>query len=221
MLKSRIRVFQHPAKLILVPIVFIFFNCLAVSVLMIKGSSFLEIVPLVILNGIVFYDLLTRKRSKERDNFNRIALLISFFIFPVAIGSPYLEVALRGSKRIDLVFFIPGILTEALGGYLVISSRRILGTMGTPSLVIEKNHVLINKGLYKHIRNPMYLGFICLLIGYSISLCAFISCVLTNTIIIGYLLKRTRIEEKLLEEKFGNEYLAYKKRTKRFIPWLY
>jgi protein-S-isoprenylcysteine O-methyltransferase Ste14 len=81
----------------------------------------------------------------------------------------------------------------------------------------EKSATLITSGVFHFSRNPMYLGFVLILIGIatlmgSLSpyLVIAIFCILMDKIFI-------RAEEKMLEETFGENWLEYKKRVRRWI----
>ena len=81
---------------------------------------------------------------------------ISFFVF----------------KNFNIILFplnlsigIPLILS---GLYLIIGSHFLLEKNNTPEN-FKKSTCVIKNGLYKHSRNPMYLGFEIILIGLSFS----------------------------------------------------
>jgi protein-S-isoprenylcysteine O-methyltransferase Ste14 len=84
--------------------------------------------------------------------------------------------------------------------------------------VIHEGHELVTRGIYRFVRNPMYLGlFVVLIVGlpiYASSLRAF----LVSLLLVPIVLNRIRLEEKLLTEHFGEQYLEYKRTTKLIIP---
>ena len=88
------------------------------------------------------------------------------------------------------------------------------------TVVIHEGHELVTHGIYRYVRNPIYLGlFIALIAGlplYVASLRAF----LVSLLLIPIVLNRIRLEEQLLTEHFGEPYLEYKRRVKRILPWL-
>ncbi|MCP3916468.1 MAG: isoprenylcysteine carboxylmethyltransferase family protein [bacterium] len=89
------------------------------------------------------------------------------------------------------------------------------------TVVIHEGHELVTRGIYRLVRNPMYLGlFVVLIVGlplYVSSLRAF----LVSLFLIPIVLNRIRLEEKLLTEHFGELYLEYKRTTKRIIPGVF
>ncbi len=76
---------------------------------------------------------------------------------------------------------------------------------------------IINTGIYKYSRNPIYLAIIILNVGLSL---IFNSVwILIDTLFIAILLNHFLIkkEEKFLENEFGTLYKEYKKKVKRWI----
>ena len=76
----------------------------------------------------------------------------------------------------------------------------------------------VASGIYKHVRNPMYLGVLLIFIGYallyhSISLLLFslLLFLLAHVVVVF-------IEEPTLKNKFGNDYTNYKKLVGRWLP---
>ena len=81
----------------------------------------------------------------------------------------------------------------------------------------KKVNKLVTSGIYKYSRNPMYLGFLIIVISSSIF---YLNIYSILTPLFFYLwLNRFQIkrEEIFLTEKFGKEYLSYKNKTRRWI----
>ena len=96
-----------------------------------------------------------------------------------------------------------------------------LGNLFTVNVTIKDNHQIKKDGLYKVIRHPSYSGSILSFIGYGISLNNWISLVIITILIVSAMLYRIKIEEKLLTDHFGSDYLEYCQKTYRLIPWIY
>ncbi len=76
---------------------------------------------------------------------------------------------------------------------------------------------LLTDGIFKYVRNPMYLG---ILLIYIAVICFSISLISIGVFIVIFIVydKMVKIEESILEEIFGNEFLEYKKKVSRWIP---
>ena len=108
-----------------------------------------------------------------------------------------------------------------MGLAIRIISIKTLNKYFTYSITEVANHEIIEKGFYKIIRHPGYLGQLLIFTGISISLSNWISVILMLTsILIGYV-NRINVEEKFMLTQLGSSYLSYQKRTKKLFPKLY
>ena len=76
---------------------------------------------------------------------------------------------------------------------------------------------IVTSGPYRFTRNPIYLGLVCLLIGFPLIFRTYwglilspVFIVLMNTLVIQH-------EEAYLEKKFGDEYTSFKSRVRRWL----
>ena len=76
---------------------------------------------------------------------------------------------------------------------------------------------IIEKGVFKIVRHPIYLGSILLYLGLTILTCSIVSAVLWIIIVIFYYYI-SKYEEKLLLEEFGTDYKNYMARVPMLIP---
>jgi len=90
---------------------------------------------------------------------------------------------------------------------------------GTPAPMDPPRRLVVS-GLYRYVRNPMYVGFGILLIGEAwligrieIIYEMLIALALVSTFVIAY-------EEPALRAKFGDDYLEYCRNVRRWIPRL-
>jgi protein-S-isoprenylcysteine O-methyltransferase Ste14 len=75
-----------------------------------------------------------------------------------------------------------------------------------------KANKLVKTGIYKKVRHPIYLFGIIFVLGIIFITQQFFLLIFLAVIILLQI-KRIKKEEKVLAEKFGNEYLEYKKQT--------
>jgi protein-S-isoprenylcysteine O-methyltransferase Ste14 len=99
--------------------------------------------------------------------------------------------------------------------------HRTLGDNWSPVLEIRREHTLITGGPYRQVRHPMYSDMTLWLVSFALVTAnwfyALIFC-LGLTVIFTL---RIPDEERLMTERFGEQYLAYMKRTKRLILFIY
>ncbi len=81
----------------------------------------------------------------------------------------------------------------------------------------EQASTLVTEGLYRFTRNPMYLGLLIMLAGWSVYLGNLAALALLPLFVL--VISRWQIvpEERVLEQKFGDEYLAYKRSVRRWL----
>lgn len=115
-------------------------------------------------------------------------------------------------------WFIGGIfialgLLFGLGGII---SFRLAKTTVNPTKPTEATS-LVQSGIYKITRNPMYVGLVCVLISCA----AWLGSVYSLPIIVLFMLYMSRFqilpEERALIELFGDEYIEYCLKVKRWL----
>jgi protein-S-isoprenylcysteine O-methyltransferase Ste14 len=90
----------------------------------------------------------------------------------------------------------------------------------TVDVAIGTEHKLKTDGLYKTIRHPSYLGMLMIMIGFAIYMNSIMSILVIVIPMFIVLLYRISVEESVLTEEFGNDYIAYKAKSKRLISWV-
>ncbi|GAB3287076.1 methyltransferase family protein [Pseudidiomarina andamanensis] len=76
---------------------------------------------------------------------------------------------------------------------------------------------LVASGIYRFTRNPMYLGFLLALAGWGVWL-ASLPALLWLVVYILFINRYQIIpEERILEEKFGDEFIFYRKKVRRWF----
>jgi protein-S-isoprenylcysteine O-methyltransferase Ste14 len=76
---------------------------------------------------------------------------------------------------------------------------------------------IVTTGPYRFSRNPIYLGFVCLLIGFPFIFRTYWGVVLSPVSIMSLYQLVIKYEEAYLEKKFGDAYVSYKSRVRRWL----
>ena len=103
------------------------------------------------------------------------------------------------------------------GGLLLVWAFHNLGSNLTDTVVTRHSHTLITTGPYRYVRHPFYVAVFLAAVAGSFAAANWFL-LLSSTIPIGFLVARTRIEERKLVEKFGDDYREYLSNTGRFLP---
>tara|TARA_B100000575_G_scaffold219208_1_gene179700 strand:- start:4241 stop:4690 length:450 start_codon:yes stop_codon:yes gene_type:complete len=127
------------------------------------------------------------------------------------------------STKLELIYLpyrqIISILILVIGLIIIISPIvNFIKSKTTVNPVKFKNvNRLVTTGIYKHSRNPMYLGMIIIIISITVYYLNYLS--VFSPLIFYIWINKFQIsrEEIFLEDKFGDEYLKYKSKTRRWI----
>ena len=110
-----------------------------------------------------------------------------------------------------------GILVMALGLAIQSQAAKLFREVGASFSLEGDSSSLVTSGPFRHSRNPIYLGMLLWLFGLAIllgSLSAFVFpafvFLLANFVLIP-------MEERSMHEKFGEAYLEYKSRVRRWF----
>lgn len=117
------------------------------------------------------------------------------------------------------LFWLLGFALLAVGSliYLVCLVEFATRGRGTPA-PIDPPRVLIVTGLYRHVRNPMYLGVLCVVFGWA-ALTRSLALVLYAFVLWGaFQLFITLYEEPTLRRLFGDAYRQYCAQVGRWLP---
>ncbi len=91
----------------------------------------------------------------------------------------------------------------------------------TVDVSVRKDQKIIQDGLYKFVRHPSYSGSLLSFLGLSLMFNNVFTIIIINVPIVLAFLHRIKIEENVLSNVIGTEYIEYSKRTKKLIPFIY
>lgn len=161
-----------------------------------------------------------KKAKKREGRLGIILLIVMVFLFAVMIIYAINPVWMT-------LFALPfpvwlrwiGVGLGLLSFPLMIWVHRTLGKYWSKSLELREEHILITGGSYHWIRHPMYTVLSVFLIAIAL-VSANLPIVLLTILVIIILYARTGKEEQMMIDRFGEDYLAYMKRTGRLLPYL-
>jgi protein-S-isoprenylcysteine O-methyltransferase Ste14 len=128
-----------------------------------------------------------------------------------------LYVALPGPVVLAFPYNLAGAAVAALGFLVTLFGARLFGRLGTNIRTFNEPGMLVTDGLFRWSRNPMYLGFVLLLLGVAILLGT--ATPFAAPLLFAIVADRWYIafEEQAMRRKFGAEYEAYMRRTRRWV----
>jgi protein-S-isoprenylcysteine O-methyltransferase Ste14 len=122
------------------------------------------------------------------------------------------------------VLGVIGLALYLTGCAFMLWARRTLGRMWglstSQQVKLLDDHVLIQGGPYAFVRHPMYFGWWAAMLGLTLLYPVWMVFILFLSSLIAFA-GRARREEAALAARFGDQWTAYKARTKLLIPYIY
>jgi protein-S-isoprenylcysteine O-methyltransferase len=184
-----------------------------------RDLAFMILMIWLVLDSLVVFGRRTRT-AKSADRLSLVLIVLANWVglgFGTALA--YAGVGLfrpltPAVQCAGIVIMLAGIGTRSIAVFQ-------LGRYHMPNVATYSDHKLIDSGLYGLVRHPSYLGAFIAFLGYGLGLGSWLATtLLLATSVIGYLY-RIKVEEDALIATFGEQYLAYMRRTRRLIPWIY
>lgn len=135
---------------------------------------------------------------------------IQFFFFAIYLIPTSLRIV-----SIPFYLNLIGAIVSLIGGVFILIALLQLNTNLSPFPSPKTNSKLIETGLFKYIRHPIYTGIILLLGGYGIYRSSLFKIGITILLYILFYYKSS-YEEKLLQNRYAN-YSQFKKTRGRFF----
>lgn len=111
------------------------------------------------------------------------------------------------------------LIVISVGGGLaiVLAAIRRFARAGTRVEPWAPSSAIVSDGIYRFTRNPMYVGMAIVMLGLALILSSpsSLAMVVVGVLVIDRFVIRR--EEPYLEGKFGEEYLAYRRRVRRWV----
>lgn len=121
------------------------------------------------------------------------------------------------SDYIQAPFHYGGVVLAAFGLGMTIMSAGAFKKADTGIVPFDEATALVTGGFFRFTRNPMYLGMVLFLLGTSVVL-GTVSTLLPIPLFIWVIHKNFILgEERFMQEAFGEEFLAYKAKVRRWL----
>ena len=157
--------------------------------------------------------------SKERGIINEIAGLAKLIISGLVLYIPvFFSIKILAYKQ-NMVSNAAGLIINFLGFIICITGRKYLSKNWSGKVTLQEKHTLIKNGPYKIIRHPIYSGVLIMMLGSGIIAGNLFGFIWVFFCFFG-LFRKSKQEEKLLEQEFGEAYAQYKKETKMLVPFI-
>lgn len=153
----------------------------------------------------------TLSRS-HRHRFPRFFTFQSIFALVLLNVRSWFRAPFSPLQMISWIFLASSIV-------IVLHGFRLLRIAGSPDDYIENTTQLVKIGAYRYIRHPIYCSFLLGGVGVFLKDPSVLGFLLFTFVFI-FAFVTAKVEEEDNIKRFGDEYIAYMKTTKMFLPFL-
>ncbi len=140
-----------------------------------------------------------------------LAALIAGIVLDRVFPAYLLSLLLPFGARI-----VAGMALLGAGAVLALAGERAFVRAGTAVKPWQPSTALVTDGVFRWLRNPMYVGLVLMLAGVSIGLASDWTLVMTIAFAFTIHFGVVRREERYLATKFGDDYRSYRERVPRY-----
>lgn len=156
--------------------------------------------------------------NKPEQIFANILLLVGVYLLYHQKSTPIINLT---TQNVNNFVSLIGVALCTLGALFAIWARLSLGRNWSGAVItLKEDHKLIEHGPYKYVRHPIYTGFIFAALGVALTVGSISAYMGTILFLIAFLI-RIQKEETLMTHQFPSEYPAYKKNSKKLIPFIW
>jgi len=170
------------------------------------------------------------RRERVAARAVHISLLVISALLLLAARRNHLGVALRELGPVGAWLysrFIPlrigavwlGAPLVLMGVLIAVWARFYLGGNWSGTITLKQHHELIRSGPYRCVRHPIYSGMLLAVAGTALAI-GQLRGVLAFALTLFALWRKSRLEERLMIETFGEAYQRYRREVKALIPGL-
>lgn len=143
--------------------------------------------------------------------------LVALLVIAMGMASWLVPLAGPATGSARIVGLVVGSVTAAGGAALTLTGARRFDAIGTNIKTFDDPDVLVTAGPFRFTRNPMYLGFTLLLMGIALLVGTAVAAVGPVAFIAAADRWYIPFEEARMDERFGPDYAAYRRRVPRWI----
>lgn len=170
----------------------------------------------------LFQPAVSAKETAEHKSNDGYSVILIIAMSLISTIIPILDWSyFSGASHSNTAATVVGFIVLWTGVLLRNYSIKLLGKHFTPTIQLQKNHLLITSGPYKVIRHPSYLGALLAIVGIAIFLNSLIGVIAAIVAMMIAYTVRISAEERVLSGLFGEVYTDYQKSTKKLIPYMW
>ncbi|PSK97848.1 protein-S-isoprenylcysteine O-methyltransferase Ste14 [Haloactinopolyspora alba] len=146
---------------------------------------------------------------------SRLPPYLAFFGTLLLIGPVHLVTP--GPQLLTFPATLAGLAVIAAGLVLAGGQQRAIGRHGQGGMYTDVPTRLIDDGVFRFSRNPLYLAMVLLTLGIAVLLGSLGALVLVALEFVAMNVWGIPYEERVLAREFGDDYAAYRRRVRRWL----
>lgn len=144
----------------------------------------------------------------------QVILLVLIFLVPARIGDFVIF-----TEPLNTIMVIAGLIIGLIGlGVVGLGAQRLGPSMSVFPRPVDDG-TLIQSGLYRFVRHPIYFGVISAALGWALFRTSVPALILT--VVLFFFFDRKAAQEEIWLASKYSDYPAYKQKTRKLIPFLY
>lgn len=171
---------------------------------------------------LIVYWLVAARINSQTSFSSEIFSFIKLIGSAILVYLPLLTNGILASRlyQQNIWFDFAGTVIAAVGVFLAIWARNLLGKNWSGRVMLQNEHHLITDGPYRFARHPIYLGGLLAMFGSCLVLGQVFGFAYSIFSTFGLAMK-SKQEDALLAKQFPDEFPEYKGQVKTLLPYLY
>jgi protein-S-isoprenylcysteine O-methyltransferase Ste14 len=162
----------------------------------------------------------TKPVRRRESAASRLSHYIPLLLAVLLLMLPRFAGTILGTRllpRSALLFWI-GTVVLLAGLLFTIAARRHLGGNWSGAVTLKQDHTLIRSGPYRFVRHPIYTGLLLAIFGSGVIALGEWRGLVALALVTVAFLRKIQIEERFMQEQFGDGYTRYRQEVAALIP---
>jgi protein-S-isoprenylcysteine O-methyltransferase Ste14 len=112
-----------------------------------------------------------------------------------------------------------GVAMVAAGLAFSVWARVHIGRNWSATVTVKQDHELVQSGPYRLVRHPIYTGLLLALLGTAVAR-GDVQGFVAVAVAVAAIWRKLRLEERWMQDTFGDTYARYRAHVAALIPWL-
>lgn len=145
---------------------------------------------------------------------------VGFGIVWAVRRQPFFSPVIDGKYILNIVLSVLAVLIAVFSVWLAVAAINELGKQWSLTARLVEGHKLVTSGVYRIVRHPIYTAMLGMLLATAMVFSHWLVLTIAVPVFLIGTRIRTKSEEKLLQDAFGEEFENWKARVPGLIPYV-